>query len=100
MRQPKYFSWNSLIASADYFSFLLIEVVDDHTDEEIQREERTKDDEENEIDENVHIRFSFGLNIDLSRSTTSSRWSIRAAQRTSLASAASAMISIHPLNVA
>jgi hypothetical protein len=86
--------------SFTHFSFLLIEVIDHHTDEQIQREERAKDDEENEIYENVDICFSFGLNVDLSNSTRSSRSSIRAAQHTSLASAASAMISIHPLNVA
>jgi len=32
-----------------YLSFLHVEIIYDHTDEKIQREERTKDDEKDEI---------------------------------------------------
>ena len=48
-----------------YFSLLLVEIIDDHTDEEIEREERSEDDEQNEVDENVHVVFMFRLTVDL-----------------------------------
>ena len=48
------------------FAFLLVEIIDHYTDEQIQGEERAENDEENEIDENVNIVFAFWLNIDLS----------------------------------
>lgn len=40
---------------------LLVEVVDDDTDEKIQGEERSKDDENDEVDVHVEVVFPLGL---------------------------------------
>ncbi len=38
-----------------YLFLLLVKVVDDHTDEQIEREERAEDDEEDEVDVHVDV---------------------------------------------
>jgi hypothetical protein len=53
-----------------YFAFLLIEIIDHHTDEKIQRKERSKDNEQNEINKDVDVGFVLWLNISLERMRT------------------------------
>ena len=51
----------SLLVLDTYLLLLLIEVVNDHSNEEIQREERPKDNEEHKVDVHANVDFSNGL---------------------------------------
>ena len=44
-----------------YLFLLLVEVVNDDTDEQVQGEERPKDDEDDKIDIHVEVVFPLGL---------------------------------------
>lgn len=47
--------------SATYLFFLLVEVVNDDTDEKVQGEERPEDDEHDKVDVHVEVVFPLGL---------------------------------------
>lgn len=49
-----------------YLSFLLIEVVDNHTNEQVQSEERAEDDEDDKIKVHVQVNLLNGLLFYLS----------------------------------
>lgn len=51
--------------SYDYLFFLLIEVFNDDTDEQIQGKEWTEYDKEDEVQVHVNIDFSLGLLVNL-----------------------------------
>ena len=55
--------------SDTYLLFLLVKVVDDDTDEEIEREEGSEDDEKYEVEVHVNVGLTDGLFIHLSQST-------------------------------
>lgn len=47
--------------SVSYLFLLLVEVVDDHTNEEVEREEGAEYDENNKVDIHVDVDFVVGL---------------------------------------
>ena len=62
-----------------YLLFLLIEVIDDDTNKEIEREERAEDNEEDEVDVHVDVDLAYGLLPHLQHSEaleTVLRWGI------------------------
>ena len=50
-----------------YLFLLLVEVVNDHTDEEVEGEEGTEDDEDNKVDVHVDVVFINRLVFHLNR---------------------------------
>lgn len=53
--------------SSSYLFLLLVEVVNDHTNEEVQGEEGPENDEDNKVDVHVNVDFIFGLVFHLER---------------------------------
>lgn len=50
-----------------HLSFLLVEIVNNHTDEEIEGEEGAKNDEDDEVQVHVEIDFSHRLFLHLTK---------------------------------
>ena len=50
-----------MISLDTYLLFLFVEVINDDTNEQVKREEGSKDDEEDEIQIHVDVAFLYGL---------------------------------------
>lgn len=50
-----------MLTGETYLCFLLIEVVDDHSNEEVQGKEGAKDDEDDKVKVHVEINFIYWL---------------------------------------
>ena len=50
-----------MILLGTYLLFLFVEVINDDTNEQVKREEGSKDDEEDEIQIHVDVAFLYGL---------------------------------------
>lgn len=99
-----------LFYSNTYLSFLLVEIVNNDTDEKIEGEEGAKNDEHNKIKVHVEVDFSDRLFLHLKKESKSVFYSNmfitycklwkHKETLTPLESTAAYIISIHPLNVA
>lgn len=48
-----------------YLSFLLVKIVNDHTDEKVEGKKRAEYDEDNKVEVHVEVNFSAGLFLHL-----------------------------------
>ena len=98
----------SLEQEATYLFLLLVEIVDDDTDEQVKGEEGAKDDEDDKVEVHVQVVFIFRLLFQLKKVEMLSCCAPQPLDKhvsaapllTSLESTAAYMMFVHPLNVA